>query len=135
MNFKTCKTKQLEHHFPLKLCEKALGTSQREVHLGLIRTLDGKAASTVHNNITKAIKGWYSMMGAGLHSLDGLHPKCSIQHWNAYILPKLKYGIDILLLHSSDFEELERYQRLVLRYLQHVPPGTPNAAVLLMLGV
>ena len=138
MNFKTCKTKQLTeqvHQFPLKLCEKILATIQREVHLGLIRTPDGKAASIVDNNITKARKGWYSMMGAGLHSFDGLHPKCSIQLWNANIMPKLPYGLEVLHLHSSDFEELERYQRLVLRYLQQVPPGTPNEAVLLMLGV
>lgn len=114
---------------------KALDVSHEETHLGLVRTPDGKVNATVSQNITKARRAVYAMMGSGLHGLNGLHPKASTKLWNIYILPRLTYGLESLQLTAGNIEELERFQRKTMRRIQHLPDGTSNVAVLMLLGI
>ena len=119
----------------LTLEGKSVHSSNKETHLGIIRTPDGNATCTVENNISKARKSWYSMMGAGLQGLGGLHPDVSTKIWNAYVVPRLTYGLEVMNLNETHYSSLEIFQRLSLRYIQHLPPGTASAAVILLLGV
>ena len=64
-----------------------------------------------------------------------MHPDCSTKIWNSYVIPRLTYGLEVMYVTQKQFDELENYQRLALRYIQHLPPGTAKEAVLLLLGV
>lgn len=69
-----------------------------------------------------------------MYGLNGLHPSVSVKLWNTYIVPRLTYGLESIPLTPNNIENLEMFQRLTLRYIQHLPPGTANAAVLLLTG-
>ena len=70
----------------------------------MIRTPDGKARSTVDENINKARRVAYALMGTGFHGFNGLHPKVSLKLWDTYILPRLTYGLEVLQCYQTDFD-------------------------------
>ena len=106
-----------------------------EIHLGLVRTNDGKATRTVERNIIQARKSYYSLLGVGMYGLNGLHPLVSIHIWNTYVMPVLTFGLEVLPLTQGHLSLLEIFQRTILRSIQHLPRGTSNAATYLLLGV
>jgi hypothetical protein len=56
-----------------------------------------------------------SLMGAGLHGLNGLHISASLKIWNCYVLPKLEYGLKILPLTTTHKDNMDPYQRQTMR--------------------
>ena len=117
-----------------KIDRTPLEMTEKEAHLGLLRTSDGKTTETVKNNITKARRALYALTSSGMHGLNGLHPTVSMKLWNAYILPRLTYGLEQAMCSKTDIELLEKFQRATFRRIQHLPDSTANVAVLLMLG-
>ena len=115
--------------------DNCIEQSVREVHLGTIRTPDGKAKQTVDENLGKARRAVYALFGTGFYGLNGLHPIVSMKLWNCYILPRLTYGLEILKCSIGDYERLEIFQRQNARRLQHLPEGTPNSLTLLMVNL
>ena len=73
-------------------------------------------------------------MGTGFHGFNGLHPNVSIKLWNTYILPRLTYGLEVLQCKQGDLKKLEEFQRNAIRWLQHLPEGTPNSITLLLVN-
>ena len=117
------------------LSKNQIDVSDQEVHLGITRTPDCKSSATVASNIKRARRSLYATMGAGMHGLNGLHPKVSVKIWRTFIVPSLTYGLEVVPLTGKNMEDLEMFQRLTMRYLQHLPQGTASAAVLLLTGV
>ena len=117
-----------------KIDRTPLEMTEKEAHLGLLRTSEGKTTETVKNNITKARRALYALTSSGMHGLNGLHPTVSMKLWNAYILPHLTYGLEQAMCSKTDIELLEKFQRATFRRIQHLPDSTANVAVLLMLG-
>jgi hypothetical protein len=74
------------------------------------------------------------MMGSGFHGYNGIHLEATLKMWNMYILPRMLYGLEALLLRAADIERLETYQRSILRQLQHLPGCTATAALYLLTG-
>jgi hypothetical protein len=112
----------------------SIAVSNKETHLGIVRTPDCKSGTTVVENIKLARRSLFSLTGAGMYGLNGAHPKPSVHLWNTYIIPRLVYGLDVIPITSRQLEDLEIFQRSNLKRIQHLPPGTPNAAVLLLVG-
>lgn len=54
--------------------------------------------------------------------------------WNMYIVPRMLYGLEALLMKDANIERLENYQRVILRQIQHLPHGTANASLYLLSG-
>ena len=100
----------------------------------LIRTPDGSAKASIEQNFRKGRGALYALMGAGCHGLNGLHPKVSLKLWNVYVMPRLTFGLEVFRYSPAEVERLEVFQRQSLRKIQHLPEGTCNAIVLLMLG-
>jgi hypothetical protein len=73
-------------------------------------------------------------MGAGLHGLNGLNPATSMHLISIFILPRLLYGLECLVISSQDIKPLEIYFRGLLQRIQHLPDSTTNAACYLLLG-
>jgi hypothetical protein len=51
--------------------------------------------STVNENIKKATRALYSLMGVGLHGENGIDPETTISLLRTYVLPILYYGLEI----------------------------------------
>ena len=116
-------------HLHVKGCWKIdripLELTEKEAHLELLRTSDGK---------TKARRALYALTSSGMHGLNGLHPTVSMKLWNAYILPRLTYGLEQAMCSKTDIKLLEKFQHTTFRRIQHLPDSTANVAVLLMFG-
>ena len=59
---------------------------QEATHMGIKRSAVSNE-STVEENIKKARKTMYSLMGPGLHGYNGLDPETSVQLYQIYVLP------------------------------------------------
>ncbi|CAH1802944.1 unnamed protein product, partial [Owenia fusiformis] len=102
-------------------------------HLGMTRDNKGRSID-VDLRISTARNTMYALMGASLHGHNGLSIQASIKLWSIYVLPRLTYGLETLILHKTDMEKLNCFQRKTLRQLQGIPERTPNAATLLLTG-
>ena len=63
---------------------------------------------TVEENIKKARKTMYSLMGPGLHGHNGLDPETAVQLYQVYVLPTLLYGLELILPKQRLVDMLER---------------------------
>ncbi|VDI37464.1 Hypothetical predicted protein [Mytilus galloprovincialis] len=73
-------------------------------------------------------------MGAGLYGLNGVNPKVSLHLIRCYVIPRLLYGLEVILLSKTDISNLTTYFVKLLKRIQHLPDRTANAAVLLLIG-
>ena len=76
----------------------------------------------------------YSLMGAGMHGLNGIGPEIAALQYATYVLPTLIYGLETLTLNPNEIKNLSTYHRKNLRYIQHLPQSTALPAVFLLLG-
>ena len=76
----------------------------------------------------------YSLMGAGLHGRRGLNPLTSYKIWECFGQPRATYGLETVKLTKADVDNLERYQRGLLRQLQSLPDRCANIPVYTLLG-
>ena len=136
--FNTDKTKTLAINYKqqptLILNNKPLTISSKEVHLGIHRTSDGKNKATIEDRINSARNACYAMRDAGLHGLNGAGPEIAMAQYAHYVLPTLLYGLEALVIKGDCLEELEKYHRKNLRYIQHLPQSTATPAIYLLLG-
>ena len=118
----------------LKLNNQLLSVSTKEPHLGIIRNMSGSNMDTVKERIKSARRTAYSLMGAGLHGLNGVGPAVSMSMYNSYVIPVLMYGLEALVLTTAETEAIETYHRTTLRQLQHLPKSTAIPAIYLLAG-
>ena len=111
-----------------------LQTTDSEVHLGIVRLKNRRPTGAITHNLSKARRALYSLMGAGVHGLNGAHPEVSLKLWHCYIVPRLTYGLEQMICTEADLRAVELFQRSTLRRIQHLPQRTANAAVLLLVG-
>jgi len=119
----------------LMLNSDTLGTSNKEAHLGILRNNKGSNVDTLNDRVTKARRAAYSLMGAGFHGMNGVGPEVAAIQYATYIIPTLLYGLEALVIEENELQTIEKYHRRTLRYIQHLPMSTANAAVHLLLGV
>ncbi|CAG2236961.1 unnamed protein product [Mytilus edulis] len=92
---KTCrKFYEIEDGF-WKLNGKNMPIVSNASHIGIQKSDKDSADSTVNENIKKARRAMYSLMGTGLHGENGLDSKTSISLIRTYILPILTYAISV----------------------------------------
>ena len=88
-----------------RMAGKQIDVSSQENHLGLIREPIDTASATVAANIKKARRCAYSLMGAGIYGMNGIHPEVSIHLWNVYAIPWLTYGLEIYQLNQTNINK------------------------------
>ena len=74
-------------------------------------------------------------MGAGFHSGYGLKVSLNGFIWSTYVLPRVVYGLEALILKKKEFESLEKFQGKCLKQIQGLPDKTPNVVALALLGI
>jgi hypothetical protein len=95
----------------ISLCDSSIEESTSEKHLGIMRTADGKKQCTIDNRIMLARRTAHTLMGAGLHGLNGLSPNVSIKMFNTYVLPRLTFGLESLVLCQREVQQFENFYR------------------------
>ena len=78
-----------------------IGLSEEEGHLGIQSRADLSNKSDITARITAARSPIYALMGAGLHSLNGLSSVTFMQLIDTYVLRTLLYGLECLVLKTG----------------------------------
>ncbi|CAC5416673.1 unnamed protein product [Mytilus coruscus] len=83
-----------------------LPTSNKATHIGICRTDDDSCKATIDENLKKARRTLYSLMGDGLYGQNGLNPQTSMSIMNTYIIPIMLYGLEIVIPRGRCLETL-----------------------------
>jgi hypothetical protein len=127
-------TNNLHASVKLTLNGKPIEKVQTQTHLGILRDTKFTSLAAITDRISKARRRLYSLMGAGMHGLNGLDPTVSYKLWNTYIASQLFYGLEATGATEKHILKIETYQCQVFRQLQHLPQKTSTAAVYLLIG-
>ena len=127
-----CQGGSVEHP-EILMAEDVIPYEQSTTHLGLRR--DTSDRPCIEEKVSIGSKTAYSLMGAGFHSGNGLKVCLNGFLWSTFVLPRMIYGLEALLLRKKDFESLEKFQRKSLKQIQGLPDKTPNSVVLALLGI
>jgi len=118
-----------------------LGTKEIDIvkeatHLGIIRgsSIKETLVKTIESNIKKARRTAYSLMAAGLHGENGLDPPTSLHLLKTYVSPVLLYGMEILIPPLKFVQQLELFQKKLLKQILSVPQNTADAAIYILTG-
>ena len=74
-------------------------------------------------------------MGAGLHGLNGVGPEVGKKLYSIYVMPRLSYGLETLILSKPEMSALKDHYKVNLRLMQHLPKATATPALYLLMGV
>ena len=125
--------KRKENDEDIFMYNKKIKDSKSATHLGIVRNVNGKP--DIEQKINLGRKTAYSLMGAGFHGGGGLKPSQNGYIWSTFVVPRLLYGLESILLSKKDVECLEKFQRKCLKQIQGLPDKTANSISLALLGV
>jgi hypothetical protein len=92
----------------------------RATRLGIIRTTSMKRR---WEYLTKSRRSAYSLFGSGFHGNNELDPQSLLHIYKTYVLPILLhvYGMELLLLSLKPLEQLEMFQKRIIKQLLSLP--------------
>ena len=70
---------------------------QDTTQMGVFCAAANQELQSVENNIQKAHRVVYSLMGAGLHGENGVDPEAAISLLNSHVLPVLLFGLEVIV--------------------------------------
>lgn len=118
----------------LLLNNQRLGTSTKEVHLGIHRNQQNNNVDTIDDRIKAARRAAFGLMGAGLYGLNGVGAEIAVLQYNIYVIPTMLYALEALVLSDTEMGRMSNYHRKNLRAIQHFPKSTAIPAIFLLSG-
>ena len=88
----------------------------------------------IEDRISLARRTMYALMNTGLHGTNGMNPLAAIKMYEAYVIPNLLYGVEILPLNATQTALLSKFHIANLRRLQSLPTRTAIGIVYLLVG-
>ena len=114
-----------EENIPtLILNNMPLEESQKEKHVGFIRTKDGSNMDTINKRIKDSQGQIFSLMPSGLYGYNGAGPEVTLSMYRTYVTEMLFHGLGVILMSPKELDTISLYHRKNLRYIQHFPPST-----------
>ena len=104
-------------------------------HLGLSRSMKASNTEVVSERITAAAKTFYALMPSGLHGENWITPHASRKINTAYILPRLIYGLEAIVVGKSELANLGRAYKRLLKSLLGLRDGIADEAVFMLFGL
>jgi hypothetical protein len=102
-----CKSMEINEGFwKLNNCSMPIVTQAS--HIGIQKSENCSAMTTVTENIRKARRALYSLMDTGLHGENGLDPETAMSMIRTFILPILTYGLEIVLPKGKNLDNIDR---------------------------
>ena len=128
-------TYNVKHPQPIEIVNKQVTPSDKATHLGIDRYKEKPCHDGfINDRLSLARRTAYSLMGTGFHGVNGISPDISIKIYQCYVIPRMLYGLEAIVLTSKQQQLLERQHRKILRQLQSLPTRTATCAVLLASG-
>ena len=118
----------------LFLGQDRLTPAEKFVHLGILREVTC-GSQVIQDRIDLARRTLYALLPAGLHGHDGLSPVASRKVIEAYVLPRMLYGLEAMILTQKQINSLEIAYRTMLRQLQALPSQVATEAIYLLMGM
>ena len=107
----------------------------KATHIGITRSDTNSARPTIDENIRKARRATYSLMGTGLHGENGLDPETSISLLKTYILPILTYGLEIVIPKGQILDGIQNYNKKPFRQVLSLAVNVADPAVYMISGL
>ena len=128
--------KKLHSEFNFEIGHQTMSQPEAATHLGIKHNSDFKKSITtnIEENISKARRTMYSLMGAGLHGKNGLNPLTCLHIYQIYVLPVLTYGLEILLPDDRQLEPIEVFNKKSIKQILSIPSNTADSAVYALTG-
>ena len=124
------------NHQQWSLGDKLIEASPFLTHLGINRYATPTASmNTIKDRICTARRTAYALLGAGFHGAGGVNNPTMKKLLECYILPRLLYGLEALIVSSKQVQELEAFTRDLLKRLQALPSRTANEAAYILMNV
>ena len=117
----------------IKVDGKDLPVVTETMHMGIMRSANTQE-SAVQENIKKARRTIYSLMGAGLHGENGLDPDTSIHLLQTYVIPILVYGMEVVLPTGSYLEKLDKVHKKFMKQIMSLPQNVADPAIYIISG-
>jgi hypothetical protein len=120
-----------------KLGAKTMPTVESAVHLGIIRTtsLAENMTINVEENIKKARRSAYGLLGGGYHGNNGLDPDTLIHLLKTYITPDLLYGMELIIPKATPLTQLELFKKRMIKQILSQPTRPADPAVYILSGL
>ncbi|CAC5387247.1 unnamed protein product [Mytilus coruscus] len=118
----------------IRLGNEVIQTDNQATHLGIIQAAKNESRINIQEHISIARKTLYSLIPVGLNGKGGLNPKTANKIYQAYVLPRLLYGLEILSLSLTQIRELRQFHIKTIRCFQSLPIRTSAAAYNLLIG-
>ena len=106
---------------------------QEMTHLRIRRNSD-KPYIVVEDRVSSGRKTFYSLMGSGLHGLNGLPVKTSLRIYNSYVIPRCLYGLESVKITDTAKSKLTTLHRYCLRCILGLPKWTAIPALHILSG-
>ena len=120
---------------PAILNDKVIPIVSHLTHLGIDRYSGVPCHDQlIDSRLSLARRTAYSLMGTGFHGVNGISPSYTINIYRTYVLPRLTFGLEAVVLKEKQIQSLESYHRTTLRELQSLPKRTAKCAVYLLAG-
>ncbi|CAC5378741.1 unnamed protein product [Mytilus coruscus] len=104
-------------------------------HIGIQKSDKDSDDTTVNENIKKARRAMYSLMGTGLHGENGLDSKTSISIIRTYILSILTYGLEILLPKGKTLNNISIQNKKWIKQILSLNSNVADSAVYTLSGL
>ena len=116
-----------------KLGESNLNKTQTFTHLGL-EWSSGNLSPNIEGRIKIARRATYALMGTRLHGANGRSPAVAVKIINTYVIPRLLYILDAVVLNKKQIEQICIYHHSLLRQIQRLPKSTAIEFTYLLSG-
>ena len=126
--------RQYPENESLELGDKKMTVVDNTTHMGILRSSSNQDLNAVEQNIQKARRTTYSLMGAGLHGENGLDPETSISLLKTYVFPVLLYGLEVIIPTGKAMDTLEKQYKRLLKQILSVPITVADPAIYLLSG-
>ncbi|CAC5401005.1 unnamed protein product [Mytilus coruscus] len=137
LNISHKQRKQESNNQTFKMGPNDMPSIEKATHLGIIRTtsLKGNMIANVDENIKKARRSAYSLLGGGFHGHNGLDVETMVHLYKIYISPVLLYGLELILPTTSSLTLLENFQKKLLKQILSLPTCVADITVNILTGI
>ncbi|CAC5400212.1 unnamed protein product [Mytilus coruscus] len=137
LNISHKQRKQESNNQTFKMGPNDMPSIEKATHLGIIRTtsLKGNMIANVEENIKKARRSAYSLLGGGFHGHNGLDVETMVHLYKIYISPVLLYGLELILPTTSSLTLLEYFQKKLLKQILSLPICVADITVNILTGI
>ena len=127
---------KIKEEQPFVINQKPLTIQQNFIQLGVKHDFETAAITntTIEERLESGRKTLYSLMGCGLHGVNGINPEVSWHMYEIFVQPKVIFSLEMLNIGVTNVKKLETSCRKILRQIQSLPDRVATSALHILLG-